>query len=77
MKKIIRHCSLVAIVAFIAGFMVCQNTKVNKLNKKVAGYSAYYKNTEVLLDTLNQAYDWVDSYDPQDYYDSKMVIENN
>lgn len=77
MKKIIEHCSLVAIVAFAAGFIVCQNTKVNKLNKQINGYSAYYHNTEVLLDTLNQAYDWVDSYDPQGYYDAKLNIEKN
>ena len=48
----------------IAGFMVCQNTNNNLLN----AYDSYNKATENLLDSLDNEYNWVDAYDPQEYY---------
>ena len=62
MKKIILLCTLAAIVAFCAGFLVCQNTT----NELIDAYDAYNKHTEELLDTLDNQYDWVDAFDPYD-----------
>lgn len=56
----------------IAGFMVCQNTNNNLFN----AYDSYNKATEDLLDSLNNEYNWVDAYDPQDYYDSRTKLDS-
>lgn len=56
----------------IAGFMVCQNTNNNLLN----AYDSYNKATEDLLNSLNNEYNWVDAYDPQDYYDSRAKLDS-
>lgn len=56
----------------IAGFMVCQNT-----NKKLLdAYDSYNKTTEDLLDSLDSQYDWVDAYDPQEYYASRAKLDS-
>ena len=52
--------------------MVCQNTNNNLLN----AYDSYNKATEDLLDSLNNEYNWVDAYDPQDYYDSRDKLDS-
>ena len=72
MKKTILLCSLAAIVAFVAGFVVCQNTTSNLIQ----AYSSYNKATEELLDTLDSQYDWVDAFDPYDYYESRAKLDS-
>ena len=72
MKKTILLCSLAAIAAFCAGFLVCQNTT----NELIDAYDAYNKATEELLDTLDAQYDWVDAFDPYDYYDSRAKLDS-
>lgn len=76
MKKTFFLCSLAAIVAFRAGFMVCQNTTVKQQSKLIEAYDAYNKHTEELLDTLDSEYDWVDAFDPQEYYESKEKLDS-
>ena len=76
MKKTICLCSLAAIVAFGAGFMVCQNTTVKQQSNLIEAYDAYNKHTEELLDTLNSEYDWVDALDPQEYYESREKLDS-
>ena len=72
MKKTILLCTLAAIVAFCAGFLVCQNTT----NELIDAYDAYNKHTEELLDTLDNQYDWVDAFVPYDYYDSRAMLDS-
>lgn len=60
------------VIGIIAGFMVCQNTNNNLLS----AYDSYNKATEDLLDSLNNEYNWVDAYDPQDYYDSRAKLDS-
>lgn len=72
MKKTIFFCILSMVIGIIAGFMVCQNTNNNLLN----AYNSYNKATEDLLDSLNNEYNWVDAYDPQDYYDSRAKLDS-
>ena len=72
MKKIIILCTFAAIVAFCAGFLVCQNTT----NELIDAYDAYNKHTEELLDTLDAQYDWVDAFDPYDYYESRAKLDS-
>ena len=76
MKKTFFLCSLAAIVASEAGFMVCQNTTVKQQSKLIEAYDAYNKHTEQLLDTLDSEYDWVDAFDPQEYYESKEKLDS-
>lgn len=76
MKKIILLCSFAAIVAFVAGFVVCQNTTVREKNELIDAYDAYNKHTEELLDTLDTQYDWVDAFDPYDYYESRAKLDS-
>lgn len=56
----------------IAGFMVCQNTNNNLLS----AYNSYNKATEDLLDSLDNEYNWVDAYDPQEYYESRAKLDS-
>lgn len=56
----------------IAGFMVYQNTNNNLLN----AYDSYNKATEDLLDSLDNQYNWVDAYDPQEYYASREKLDS-
>lgn len=60
------------VIGIIAGFIVCQNTNNNLLN----AYDSYNKATEDLLNSLNNEYNWVDAYDPQDYYDSRAKLDS-
>lgn len=76
MKKTFFLCSLVAMVASEAGFMVCQNTTVKQQSNLIEAYDAYNKATEELLDTLNNQYDWVDAFDPSDYYESRTKLDS-
>lgn len=75
MKKTICLCTLAAIVAFCTGFLVCQNTTVREKNELIDAYDAYNKHTEELLDTLDAQYDWVDAFDPYEYYESRAKLD--
>lgn len=76
MKKIILLCSFATIVAFVAGFMVCQNTIVRQQSNLIEAYDAYNKHTEELLDTLEKYDNWVDRFDPYKYYESKAKLDS-
>ena len=76
MKKIILLCSFAAIVAFVAGFMVCQNTTVRQQSDLIEAYDAYNKHTEELLDTLEKYDNWVDRFGPYEYYESKAKLDS-
>lgn len=60
----------------VAGFMVCQNTNNTRVNNLLSAYNSYNKATEGLLDTLDNEYDWVDAFDPQDYYESRAKLDS-
>ena len=64
------------IIGMVAGFMVCQNTNNTRVNNLLSAYNSYNKATEDLLDTLDNQYDWVDAFDPQDYYESKAKLDS-
>ena len=76
MGKSLVLCILAAIVAFCAGFLVCQNTTVREKNELIDAYDAYNKHTEELLDTLDAQYDWVDAIDSYDYYESRAKLDS-
>ena len=42
----------------------------SKSMNQVDEYHQYYMATEDFLDELDQHYDWVDAFDPQNYYDA-------
>lgn len=64
------------IIGIVAGFMVCQNTNNTRVNNLLSAYNSYNKATEDLLDTLDNEYDWVDAFDPQDYYESRAILDS-
>lgn len=80
MKKTILLCSLAAVVAFVAGQPNdLQVTNYNTLKYKtelIKAYDAYNKATEELLDTLDSQYDWVDAFDPHNYYESRAKLDS-
>ena len=49
----------------------------SKSMNQVDEYHQYYKASEKLLDELDQHYDWVDAFDPQDYYDAASKLRKN
>ena len=84
MKKTILLCSLGAIVAFVEGLKVGQPNDLQVANyntlkyktELIKAYDAYNKATEELLDTLDSRYDWVDSFDPYAYYESRAKLDS-
>ena len=48
----------------------------SKSMNQVDEYHQYYVATEDFLDELDQHYDWVDAFDPQDYYDAASKLRN-
>ena len=84
MKKTILLCSLAAVVAFVAGLKVGQANDLQVANyntlkyktELIKAYDAYNKAAEELLDTLDSQYDWVDAFDPYDYYDSRAKLDS-
>lgn len=79
MKKTILLCSLAAVVAFVAGLKAGQPNDLQVANYKtelIKAYDAYNKATEELLGTLDSQYDWVDAFDPYDYYESRAKLDS-
>lgn len=48
----------------------------SKSMNQVDEYHQYYVATEDFLDELDQHCDWVDAFDPQDYYDAASKLRN-
>ena len=63
MKKNTVIAVLVLVVLILAGVTLYQSERLN-------AHKEYYKATENLLDTLENHYNWVDAFDPKDYYDA-------
>lgn len=63
MKKNTVIAVLVLVVLILAGVTLYQS-------ERLSAHKEYYKATENLLDTLENHYNWVDAFDPQDYYDA-------
>ena len=42
---------------------------------RVQPYRNYYDATESLLDTLDHCYNWVDGFDPYEYYEAKENLK--
>lgn len=72
---------LFIIVLFVTGFVfgMCfdkhEPTPTNnnswseaKKDSIIDTYEWYFISVEELLDTLDNRYDWIDTYDPQEYY---------
>ena len=84
MKKSFVISALATVVAFAAGVQTgkpngLQVANYNTLPYKVElikAYKAYCQHTEALLDTLDNEYDWVDAFDPQEYYEAKAELDS-
>lgn len=76
MKKVITICILSIILGMIVGFVVGHNTTTSKSVKYLEAYDAYNKATEELLDTLENRYNWVDTFDPYNYYESRAELDS-
>lgn len=56
---------------------ICELKKSNEFKHElITSYEAYYNATETLLDDLDDKYDWVDSFDPQEYYLAKEKLDS-
>ena len=84
MTKTILLCSPAPVVAFVAGLKVGQPNDLQVANyntlkykiELIKAYDAYNKAAEELLDTLDNQYDWVDAFDPYDYYESRAKLDS-
>lgn len=76
MEKNIILCSIVAIASFISGYIVCKTIWVEPQSELIEAYDEYNKHTEELLDALDSEYDWVDAFDPYDYYESRAKLDS-
>lgn len=45
-------------------------------SQELESYKEYYRSTEALLDTLEEHDNWVDRFDPQDYYKAKKHLNS-
>lgn len=61
-------CSL----SFFVGYQMTNHKDL----KLIEAYDNYSIATEELLDTLDSEYNWVDSFDPQEYYDSREALDS-
>lgn len=62
---------IIAIIFFITvSFMIGYGT----CDKRVDTLLKYYDASEALLDTLESDYNWVDAYDPMNYYESRTEV---
>ena len=65
---------LIAVLLLLVSNIFCVigwNCSINDTAK----YYNYYKATEKFLDELDQHYDWVDAFDPYEYYDAVDKIK--
>ena len=76
MKKNIILCIASIILGAIAGFVAGHSVATSESVEYLEAYDAYNKATEELLDTLNSEYDWVDAFDPQEYYESREKLDS-
>ena len=76
MKKNIILCIASIILGAIAGFVAGHSVATSESVECLKAYDAYNKATEELLDTLDSQYDWVDAFDPYDYYESRAKLDS-
>lgn len=76
MKKTITIYSLSIILGMIVGLVAGHSVATSESAKYLEAYESYYKTTEELLDTLESKYNWVDAFDPCDYYDSRAKLDS-
>lgn len=76
MKSNLPLCLFVVVASFVAGFVVCQNTIVKKQSIIINAYDSYYRHTEQFLDTLEKYNNWVDRFNPYNYYESSSKLDS-
>lgn len=66
-----RFFNVILVILLLTLLASCVSIKTTKaLREENALLKEYVIATESFLDTLNDEYDWVDAYDPYDYYDA-------
>lgn len=76
-NQMITICILWCIGCILASATVCfgyQSHKEAELKNEIERYKAYVAGAEELLDTLENAYNWVDAYDVDAYYEGIRVL---
>lgn len=69
MRKYIIDAVLVLVVLILAGVTLYHS-------ERLSTYQEYYRATENLLDTLEKYDNWVDRFDPEDYYNAVMKLQD-
>lgn len=78
------------IFGIFTGYLICELTLCKQQHKKIQllqqaynkstqlnlAYDQYNLAVENLLDKLDSAYSWVDSFDPQDYYNTRTKLDS-
>lgn len=72
--------ALATIVAFAAGVQVGKSRGLQVDNiealEALEAYRSYFRDTEELLDTLENTYGWADAFDPYNYYESRAKLDS-
>ena len=67
------------IETFIVVLLSCLVVLLTGINinfsNKIEKYVEYYEATETLLDTLEYHDNWVDKFDPVDYYEAREALK--
>lgn len=61
---------LLTLTVIFASLFLAETKLRNEAETKLEAYENYYQATEEVLDTLENRYNWVDTYDPENYYNS-------
>lgn len=61
---------LLTLTVIFASLFLAETKLRNEAETKLEAYENYYRATEEVLDTLENRYNWVDTYDPENYYNS-------
>lgn len=52
-----------------------QKEEMINMNEKLTAYREYYHSCENFLDALDSKYDWIHAFDPQEYYESRHIVD--
>lgn len=87
MKKIMLFVVGIVLVSFVVSVKSCDKKEKyedykflketnNKKYEALELHWKYYDAVENLLDKLDSAYNWVDAFDPYEYYEAKSKLDS-
>lgn len=63
-------------IGTLIGSIINLYLEIKHQDEVITSYKQYYQGTELLLDELDSAYNWIDGYESYEYYSSKAKIDS-